>query len=92
MLRHEFQPGRLIAGAVLTAAGVVYLGAANGVWATPWFAIIPMVCGGLCLAAVTGLAARAVAPGRAGGPTKPTPAGGAPRALARGGGRVAARA
>ncbi|GAA3768892.1 hypothetical protein [Streptomyces chiangmaiensis] len=60
MLRHEFQPGRLLAGAVLTAVGVVYLGDANGVWAAPWFAIIPMVCGGLCLAAVTGLTARAI--------------------------------
>ncbi|MGW2549741.1 hypothetical protein [Streptomyces sp. NPDC001635] len=70
MLRHEFQPGRLIAGAVLTVAGVVYLGAANGAWATPWFAIVPMVCGGLCLAAVTGLAARAIRRGRS-GRTKP---------------------
>ncbi|MGW9025449.1 hypothetical protein ACWGQ5_14690 [Streptomyces sp. NPDC055722] len=60
MLRHEFQPGRLVAGMALTGAGVVYLGDANGAWTTPWFALIPLMCGGLCLAAVSGLLARAL--------------------------------
>lgn len=64
MLRHEFQPGRLIAGVFLSGAGVVYVGDASGAWQTPWFAIIPMVSGGLCLAAVTGLLARALRRGR----------------------------
>ena len=50
MLRHEFQPGRLVAGAFLTLAGVVYAGDAGGAWETPWFAVIPLVVGGLCLA------------------------------------------
>jgi hypothetical protein len=65
VLRHEFQPGRLIAGAALTAAGVVCLGGASGAWEAPWFAIIPMVSGGLCLAALAGLLARAVRRDRA---------------------------
>ena len=64
MLRHEFQPGRLIAGVFLTVAGVVYAGDASGAWQTPWFAVIPLVSGGLCLAAVTGLLARAIRRGR----------------------------
>ena len=64
MLRHEFQPGRLIAGVFLTGGGVVYAGDAGGAWQTPWFAIIPIVSGGLCLAAVTGLLTRAIRKGR----------------------------
>ncbi|MGV9252501.1 hypothetical protein [Streptomyces sp. NPDC003697] len=50
MLRHEFQPGKLVAGLFLTAAGVAYAGDARGAWETPWFAVIPLVVGGLCLA------------------------------------------
>ncbi|GGN83112.1 hypothetical protein GCM10011579_071530 [Streptomyces albiflavescens] len=50
MLRHEFQPGKLVAGFFLTVAGVVYAGDAGGAWETPWFAVIPVVTGGLCLA------------------------------------------
>nr|WP_308011127.1 hypothetical protein [Streptomyces sp. AC495_CC817] len=50
MLRHEFRPGKLVAGLFLTAAGVVYLGDAGGAWKTPWFVVIPLVVGGLCLA------------------------------------------
>lgn len=62
MLRHEFQPGRLIAGTALVAAAVVYAGDAGGAWETPWFVVIPLVVGGLCLVggvgAVTGLVRR----------------------------------
>ncbi|WP_371645542.1 hypothetical protein [Streptomyces mirabilis] len=50
MPRHEFQPGKLVVGLFLTAAGVTYAGDAGGWWDTPWFAIIPVVTGGLCLA------------------------------------------
>ncbi|MDX3645703.1 hypothetical protein P1P70_41245 [Streptomyces sp. MB09-02B] len=50
MLRHEFRPGKLVAGLFLTAAGVVYLGDAGGAWNTPWFVVIPLVVGGLCIA------------------------------------------
>lgn len=60
MLRHEFRPGRLVAGAFFTLAGVVYAGDAGGLWETPWFVIIPLVVVGLCLAGVTGLVARSV--------------------------------
>ncbi|MET7690077.1 hypothetical protein ABZT06_19185 [Streptomyces sp. NPDC005483] len=60
MLRHEFRPGKLVAGLFLTAAGITYAGDAGGAWDTPWFAVIPMVVGGLCLAGTVGLLARAV--------------------------------
>jgi hypothetical protein len=50
VLRHEFQPGKLVAGFFLTLAGVIYAGDAGGTWETPWFVVIPVVTGGLCLA------------------------------------------
>ncbi|EFL34346.1 conserved hypothetical protein [Streptomyces viridochromogenes DSM 40736] len=50
MLRHELQPGKLVAGAVLTVTGVLYAGDAGGAWEIPWFVAIPLVTGGLCLA------------------------------------------
>ncbi|MFF0589541.1 hypothetical protein ACFYWD_26635 [Streptomyces sp. NPDC003781] len=60
MLRHRFQPGRLVAGLFLILAGVVYAGDAGGLWETPWFAVIPLVAGGLCLAGAVGVVAQAV--------------------------------
>ncbi|KAA0935503.1 hypothetical protein [Streptomyces apricus] len=54
MLRHEFQPGRFVAGLFIALTGIVYAGDAGGLWETPWFAVIPLVTGGLCLAAVAG--------------------------------------
>ncbi|WNM29717.1 hypothetical protein RKE30_04535 [Streptomyces sp. Li-HN-5-11] len=60
MLRHEFQPGKLVAGAFLTAVGVVYAGDAGGAWQTPWFVAVPLVVGGLCLAGVVAVVDRAV--------------------------------
>lgn len=60
MLRHEFRPGKLVAGLFLTLAGITYAGDAGGAWDTPWFAVIPLVVGGLCLAGVVGLLARTV--------------------------------
>ncbi|MET7731031.1 hypothetical protein ABZT02_06645 [Streptomyces sp. NPDC005402] len=60
MLRHDFRPGKLVAGLFLTAAGITYAGDAGDAWDTPWFAVIPMVVGGLCLAGAIGLLARAV--------------------------------
>ncbi|CAL9447367.1 hypothetical protein SUDANB6_02366 [Streptomyces sp. enrichment culture] len=53
MLRHEFQPGRMIAGVFLALAGAVCAGDAGGLWRTPWFAPLPLVVGGLCLAGAT---------------------------------------
>ncbi|MEU6255898.1 hypothetical protein [Streptomyces sp. NPDC047043] len=60
MLRHEFQPGRLVAGAFLALAGAVYAGDAGGLWETPWFAVIPVVIGGLCLAGAVGVLSRGI--------------------------------
>lgn len=54
MLRHDFQPGKLVAGTFLTGAAVVFGGDAAGLWSAPWFAMVPMVVGGLCLAGATG--------------------------------------
>ncbi|WP_432080278.1 hypothetical protein [Streptomyces sp. WAC 04229] len=60
MLRHRFQPGRLVAGFFLMLAGVIYAGDAGGLWDTPWFVIIPLVVGGLCLAGAVGVVTRSV--------------------------------
>ncbi|KUN26339.1 hypothetical protein AQJ23_14285 [Streptomyces antibioticus] len=60
MLRHEFRPGKLIAGFFLALAGIIYAGDAGGAWETPWFAIIPVVTAGLCLAGAVGLLTRSV--------------------------------
>ncbi|GAB2722898.1 hypothetical protein [Streptomyces bullii] len=54
MLRHDFQPGKLVAGFFLALAGVIYAGDAGGAWETPWFAVIPVVVGWLCLAGAVG--------------------------------------
>ncbi|MFE9772498.1 hypothetical protein ACFYOV_12625 [Streptomyces sp. NPDC005931] len=50
MLRHEFQPGRLVIGTFLTLAAVLYAGDARGAWDTPWPVMIPLLAGGLFLA------------------------------------------
>jgi drug/metabolite transporter (DMT)-like permease len=60
VLRHEFQPGRLVAGAFLTLAGVIYAGDAGGAWETPWFVVIPVVTVGLCLAGAVALLTRGI--------------------------------
>ncbi|MEU6093950.1 hypothetical protein [Streptomyces sp. NPDC047079] len=77
MLRHEFQPGRLVAGAFLAAAGVVFIGDARGAWEAPWFAIVPIVGGGICLAALTGMLTRAIRRGRSTPEESPTEGDGA---------------
>lgn len=53
MPRHEFQPGKLVAGLFLTATAALFAGDARGLWDIPWFAVVPLVVGGLCLAGVT---------------------------------------
>ena len=60
MLRHEFQPGKLVAGLFLTATGAVFAGDALGRWETPWFAVVPLVVGGLCLAGATAALTRGI--------------------------------
>ncbi|MFE7898913.1 hypothetical protein ACFU3E_15610 [Streptomyces sp. NPDC057424] len=67
MLRHEFQPGKLIAGTVLVLAGVLYAGDAGGAWEIPWFVAIPLVTGGLCLAGAVALLTGRVRRRRRGG-------------------------
>jgi hypothetical protein len=60
VLRHEFQPGKLVAGLFLTATGAVFAGDAGGLWETPWSAVVPMTVGGLCLAGLAAAVARGV--------------------------------
>ncbi|MFD6971982.1 MULTISPECIES: hypothetical protein [unclassified Streptomyces] len=60
MRRHEFQPGRLIAGLVLLCAGVLYLLDNTGEADLPWFAVVPLTVGGLTLAALVGMVTYAV--------------------------------
>lgn len=60
MLRHDFQPGRLVAGALLTLTGVLYAGDAGGLWETPWYTVVPLVAGGLCLAGAVGVVGRSI--------------------------------
>ncbi|WP_030345556.1 MULTISPECIES: hypothetical protein [unclassified Streptomyces] len=60
MLRHEFQPGKLVAGLFLTATAAVYAGDAGGLWEAPWFAVVPLVVGGLCLAGATAALTRGI--------------------------------
>ncbi|MDL5203329.1 hypothetical protein [Streptomyces sp. ALI-76-A] len=60
MLRHEFQPGRLVVGLFLALAGVIYAGDAGGLWETPWFAVIPLVVIGLFLAGAVGFLTRTI--------------------------------
>jgi hypothetical protein len=60
VLRHEFQPGRLIVGVFLTASGIAYAGDAGGLWTTEWFAVIPVMVVGLFLAGVTAVLTRAI--------------------------------
>ncbi|KIX76679.1 hypothetical protein ACN6AT_15150 [Streptomyces sp. JL4002] len=60
MRRHEFQPGRLIAGLVLLLAGVLYLLDTTGEADVPWYAVVPITMGGLSLAALVGLVTYAV--------------------------------
>ncbi|WP_405711918.1 hypothetical protein OG264_23610 [Streptomyces xanthophaeus] len=60
MRRHEFQPGRLVAGVALTVAGVLYLLDSSGEADLPWFTVVPLALGGLSLAALVGMTAYAV--------------------------------
>ncbi|MFI6344543.1 hypothetical protein [Streptomyces sp. NPDC050560] len=59
-MRHEFQPGRLVAGLFLIGVALAYAGDAAGWWDTLWFAALPTVIGGLCLAAVVGMVTGAI--------------------------------
>jgi hypothetical protein len=52
--RHDFQPGKLVAGVFLLGAAITFGGDARGLWSVPWFAMVPIVASGLSLAAATG--------------------------------------
>ncbi|MEU7579576.1 hypothetical protein AB0B50_18440 [Streptomyces sp. NPDC041068] len=52
MVRHEFHPGKLVAGLFLLTVAVVYAGDAGGAWEAPWFVALPLVMVGLFLAGV----------------------------------------
>ncbi|MFG2871751.1 hypothetical protein [Streptomyces sp. NPDC048338] len=52
MLLHEFRPGRLIAGGTALALAALYAGDAADAWVTPWYAVVPVLCGGLGTAAL----------------------------------------
>lgn len=60
MLRHDVQPGKLVAGIFLTLTAVIYAGDAGGTWETPWFVAIPLVTVGLCLAGATAFLTHAI--------------------------------
>lgn len=49
-----------MAGLFFTVAGVLYAGDACGAWRIPWFVVIPLALGGLCLASVAGIMATVV--------------------------------
>ncbi|GAA2241524.1 hypothetical protein GCM10010145_04410 [Streptomyces ruber] len=60
MLRHDVQPGKLVAGLFLCLTAVAYVGDAGGAWEIPWFVAVPMVTAGLCLAGATAFLAHAI--------------------------------
>ncbi|MFB7494111.1 hypothetical protein ACFC09_05305 [Streptomyces sp. NPDC056161] len=60
MQGHEFQPGKLVIGVFLSGAAVAYAGDAGGLWDTPWFAMVPLVVCGLCLAGAAAVLARLI--------------------------------
>jgi hypothetical protein len=50
--RHDFRPGKLIAGLAVLTAALLYAGDAGGSWHTPWYMAFPVVFGGLFLSGV----------------------------------------
>lgn len=54
MPRHDFLPGRAVLGLTFLAAAALYAADESGAWDTPWWTLLPVVCGGLLTAAVAG--------------------------------------
>nr|WP_073744364.1 hypothetical protein [Streptomyces sp. CB02058] len=77
MPRHEFRPGRAVAGLVMLALAGGYAADAAGAWNAPWTFFAPLVLGGLGLAATVTWASyrlrrrRAASKASAEGPTDP---------------------
>ncbi|MEV1044660.1 hypothetical protein [Streptomyces sp. NPDC049916] len=57
MLRHEFRPGRAVAGLVMLGLAAGYAADAAGAWEVPWTFVLPLFLGGLGLAATVTWAA-----------------------------------
>ncbi|MFD0420269.1 hypothetical protein [Streptomyces parvus] len=57
MLRHEFRPGRAVAGLVMLGLAAGYAADAAGAWEVPWAFFLPLFFGGLWLAATVTCAA-----------------------------------
>ncbi|WP_433402178.1 hypothetical protein [Streptomyces sp. CA-146814] len=51
MLRHEFRPGRAVAGLTMLALAGGYAADAAGAWEVTWAFFLPVFLGGLWLAA-----------------------------------------
>ncbi|WEH35463.1 hypothetical protein PZB75_20125 [Streptomyces sp. AM 4-1-1] len=51
MPRHEVRPGRAVAGVVMLALAGCYAAEAAGAWSLTWYFFVPLLCGGLSLAA-----------------------------------------
>ncbi|MFB8031051.1 MULTISPECIES: hypothetical protein [unclassified Streptomyces] len=51
MMRHEILPGRAVAGLVMLTLAVGYAADAAGAWNAPWTFFVPVLAGGLWLAA-----------------------------------------
>ncbi|WP_030202978.1 hypothetical protein [Streptomyces sp. NRRL S-87] len=68
-MRHEFQPGRLIAGVVQLVAGVLFALDARDRLAVSVWVLLPLVAGGLALAALAGTVAYIVRRGDRAEPT-----------------------
>ncbi|MCM2389409.1 hypothetical protein NBG84_14080 [Streptomyces sp. CWNU-1] len=49
-VRHDFAPGRLVAGLTALTLALLYSGDASGAWHVPWFMVFPVLTGGLFLA------------------------------------------
>lgn len=47
MLLHEFRPGRLIVGLGALALTAAFAGDLAGAWTTPWYVVVPVLCGSL---------------------------------------------
>ncbi|MFI6642230.1 hypothetical protein [Streptomyces sp. NPDC050504] len=52
MLVHEFRPGRAMIGLAALGVAGAFAGDAADAWQTPWYTVVPVMCGGLGLAAL----------------------------------------
>lgn len=57
MPRHEFRPGRAVAGLVMLTLAGGYAADAADLWEAPWVFFVPVFVGGLWLAATANWAA-----------------------------------